>query len=175
MLYLFYTTIFLRSAPWNISSVGTANKTVTSSWIFEQRQTYTYIHKKGANVCLCTQPGSAIFSIETHWYRRGRKTDVLWSSLHQQSIAVNVSQWSAHCRGTDIKLVCIYFTFQNSSSNTKLHRSMLDASAWRSFVIYSLTPYTLSPCNIFIRCLLARSVYWTSPEKAIGNTYWSCG
>lgn len=48
-------------------------------------------------------------------------------------------------------------------------------SAWQSFVSCRLAPHVLSPCNILACCLLAGLVYWTSPEKAIGNTYWSCG
>lgn len=77
--------------------------------------------------------------------------------------------------GLTSNLCWIYFTFQNSSNNPKLCRSTLDFSAWQSFVSCSLAPHVLSPCNILACCLLAGLVYRTSPEKAIGNTYWSCG
>lgn len=70
---------------------------------------------------------------------------------------------------------CIYFTFQDSSNNPKLSRSMLDFSTWQSFVSFSLAPHVLSPRNIVACCLLAGLVYWASPEKTVGNTYWSCG
>lgn len=77
VLYLSHRILFLQpeTETFHRQTVELKHSFLIES-LSKDRLTYTHIQKAAANVCLCARPGAAVFSTETQWYMRGRKTDV---------------------------------------------------------------------------------------------------